>query len=118
MEDVAAIDWNQVVGKEARGARDDGDFGEMQEAGRHYVVTQRGILEKEKFYIPKYLVYGFDGHTLWFNITGPAWAVQTRLAAGLRRILSLQVAKRAGRHRRQGPARRQETKRRSSLRLI
>ena len=69
MEDVAAIDWNQVVGKEARGARDDGDFGEMLEAGRHYVVTQRGILEKEKFYIPKYLVYGFDGHTLWFNIT-------------------------------------------------
>jgi hypothetical protein len=41
----------------------------MQEAGRHYVVTQRGILEKEKFYIPKYLVYGFGGHTLWFNIT-------------------------------------------------
>jgi hypothetical protein len=26
MEEVAAIDWNQVIGKEARGARDDGDF--------------------------------------------------------------------------------------------
>jgi len=47
MEDVAAIDWNQVVGKEARGARDDGDFGEMQEAGRHYVVTQEGYLKRK-----------------------------------------------------------------------
>lgn len=69
MEDVQAIDWAETIGKEARGARDDGDLGEVQAAEQNYVVTERGIIEKDRFYIPKYLVYGFDGHTLWFEIT-------------------------------------------------
>jgi uncharacterized protein (TIGR02271 family) len=64
--EASSIDWNDVIKKEARGT-DDSDFGEVQEIGQNYVTTQRGIVEKERFYIPKYLVYGYDGHTLWFN---------------------------------------------------
>lgn len=69
MEDIRSIDWSETIGKEARGARDDGDFGEVHEIGRNYVMTKRGLLEKDKFFIPKRLVYGFDGHTLWFEAT-------------------------------------------------
>jgi len=62
-----SITWDNVIKKEARGAVDDSDFGEVQELGQNYVLTQKGMMNKEKFYIPKYLVQGFDGDTLWFN---------------------------------------------------
>src|SRR5918999_3265695 len=62
-----SIAWDDVIKKEARGAVDDSDFGEVQEVGQNYVLTQKGMVSKEKFYIPKYLVQGFDGDTLWFN---------------------------------------------------
>jgi len=62
-----SIVWDDVIKKEARGAIDDSDFGEVQEVGQQYVLTQRDMVSKEKFYIPKYLVQGFDGDTLWFN---------------------------------------------------
>jgi uncharacterized protein (TIGR02271 family) len=62
-----SIAWDNVLKKEARGAIDDSDFGEVQEVGQQYVLTQKGLVSKEKFFIPKYLVQGFDGDTLWFN---------------------------------------------------
>lgn len=62
-----SIAWNEVVKKEARGAADDSDFGEVQEIGQNYVLTQKGMVNKERFYIPKYLVQGYDGDTIWFN---------------------------------------------------
>ena len=33
------------------------------------MVTERGRISKHKFYLPKYLVKGYDGETLWFDIT-------------------------------------------------
>ena len=67
MASESSIAWNDVIKKEARGAVDDSDFGEVQEVGQHYVLTQKGMVNKEKFYIPKYLVQGYDGNTLWLN---------------------------------------------------
>jgi uncharacterized protein (TIGR02271 family) len=67
MASESSIAWNDVIKKEARGAVDDSDFGEVQEIGQHYVLTQKGMVDKERFYIPKYLVQGYDGNTLWFN---------------------------------------------------
>ncbi len=62
-----SIYWDEVIKKEARGAVDDSDFGEVQDVGQHYVLTQKGLISKDKFYVPKYLVQGYDGSTLWFN---------------------------------------------------
>src|ERR671914_1654094 len=62
-----SIAWDNIIKKEARGTTDDSDFGEVQELGQNYVLTQKGMVNKEKFYIPKYLAQGFDGGTLWFN---------------------------------------------------
>src|SRR5690242_14168099 len=65
----SSIAWDDVIKKEARGISDDFDFGEVQEIGQNYVMTQKGIANKQKFYLPKYLVQGYDGDTLWFNTT-------------------------------------------------
>ncbi len=62
-----SIAWDDVIKKEARGAVDDSDFGEVQEQGPNYILTQKGRISKDKFYIPKYLVQGYDGSILWFN---------------------------------------------------
>ena len=62
-----SIYWDEIIKKEARGAVDDSDFGEVQDVGQHYVLTQKGLISKDKFYIPKYLVQGYDGSILWFN---------------------------------------------------
>ncbi|MGI0052374.1 MAG: hypothetical protein ACRD8K_11620 [Nitrososphaeraceae archaeon] len=45
-----------IIKKEARGLGEDIDFGEIQEVGVKYMVTQKGILDKDKYYIPKNLV--------------------------------------------------------------
>ena len=68
----SSIVWDDVIKKETRGAADDSDFGEVQEIGQHYVLTQKGLVNKEKFHIPKYLVQGYNGHTLWFDASEDA----------------------------------------------
>ena len=62
------IDWNDVIKKEARGSGDE-DLGEVQEVGSNYVLVQKGLLNKEKFYIPKDKVENYDGDKLRFRIT-------------------------------------------------
>jgi uncharacterized protein (TIGR02271 family) len=62
------IDWDDVVKKEARGSGDE-DLGEVQEVGPNYVLVKRGLLNKEKFYIPKDQVASYDGDTLRFRIS-------------------------------------------------
>ena len=62
------IEWNNVIKKEARGI-DDADFGEVQEVGVELIVTQKGILDKDKYYIPKNLVDRFEDGVVYFSIT-------------------------------------------------
>jgi hypothetical protein len=61
------IDWDEIVKKEARGIND-ADFGEVQLTIGDTVITEKGIADKDRFYLPKSLVDRFDGHTLWFKI--------------------------------------------------
>jgi stress response protein YsnF len=68
MSNEPTINWDEVVKKEARGKNDE-DLGEVQEIGDTYVLVQKGLISKEKFYIPKYLVEGYDGNTLWFKVS-------------------------------------------------
>jgi uncharacterized protein (TIGR02271 family) len=62
------IDWNDVIKKEARGSGDE-DLGEVQEVGENYVLVQRGLINKDKFYIPKDMVESYDGIVLRFKIS-------------------------------------------------
>ena len=62
------IDWNDVIKKEARGTNDE-DFGEVQDIQGNYVLVQKGIIDKEKFYIPKDQAVSYDGDVLRFRIS-------------------------------------------------
>ena len=62
------IDWNDVIKKEARGINDE-DFGEVQDIQGNYVLVQKGLIDKEKFYIPKDKAENYDGNILKFRIS-------------------------------------------------
>ena len=62
------MDWNEIIKKEARGINDF-DLGEVKEIQSDIVVTQKGVLDKDKFYLPKNVLDRFDGHNVWFKIT-------------------------------------------------
>jgi hypothetical protein len=53
------INWNELLDKKRV----------VQEVQKNVVVTQKGKLDKDKFYLTKRLVDRFDGLYLWFNIT-------------------------------------------------
>jgi len=61
------IVWSRTVKKESRGL-DAFDFGEVQAVAPHYVKTEKGLFNKETFYLPRDLAEVFDGSTLWFRI--------------------------------------------------
>ena len=62
------INWNEVIKKEARGNNDE-DFGEVQDIQGNYVLVQKGIINKEKFYIPKDQAESYDGDVLKFRFS-------------------------------------------------
>jgi len=62
------IDWNDVIKKEARGNNDE-DFGEVQDIEGNYVQVQKGLINKEKLYIPKDQAESYDGDVLRFRIS-------------------------------------------------
>jgi uncharacterized protein (TIGR02271 family) len=63
------IDWDSVIKKEARGI-DGYDLGEVQEVTGDHVLTQKGIVDRKWFQIPKNLAQSFDGDVLTLNVTG------------------------------------------------
>lgn len=62
------INWSDAIKREARGLNDY-DLGEVQEISEDYIVTERGMVDKDKFIIPKSLSSKFDGHTLHLNLS-------------------------------------------------
>src|ERR671932_1327552 len=68
MSSSSSIDWSDVIKKEARSSNDE-DLGEVQEVGENYVLVQRGLVNKDKFYIPKDQVESYDGDVLRFSIS-------------------------------------------------
>jgi hypothetical protein len=60
--------WDEILKKEARGINDY-DLGEVHEVGPDIVVTKKGVVDKDKFYLPKSLVARFDGDKILFSIS-------------------------------------------------
>ena len=61
------IDWNDVIKKEVRRINNE-DF-EVQDVQSNYVRIQRGIVDKETYYIPKERIGSYDGNILNFRIS-------------------------------------------------
>jgi hypothetical protein len=64
-----AFNPEEIIKKEARGLGDDADLGEVQEISGEFIVTQKGTVDKDVYYIPKNLVDHFDGSTVFFTVT-------------------------------------------------
>ncbi len=62
------IDWDDVIKKEARGINDE-DLGEVHEVGDTYVMVQKGLINKEKYYVPQNEVESYDGNILRFKLS-------------------------------------------------
>ena len=43
------------------------------------LITQKGVLDKDKFYLPKNVVERFDGRNVWFKITKENAEIYRRL---------------------------------------
>jgi hypothetical protein len=63
------INWNTIVGQEARSIGDNADLGKVQGLFEPFIVTERGTINKEKFYIPKSLIKRYTDEILFFDIT-------------------------------------------------
>jgi hypothetical protein len=63
-----AFNPEEIIKKEARGLGD-ADLGEVQEVTGEFIVTQKGTVDKDVFYIPNNLVDHFDGSTVFFTVT-------------------------------------------------
>src|ERR687890_675288 len=61
------IDWNTVIKKEVIGI-DGLDLGEVHEVGDAYFTTQKGLLHKKRYHIPKSKAESFDGDTLTIRV--------------------------------------------------
>jgi len=59
--------WDDLLKKTASGV-DDSDLGEVEEIQDEFIVTEKGIINKKRYYLPKILIAGFDGHTVYFRI--------------------------------------------------
>src|SRR3954454_16588502 len=62
------IDWNDTIKKEARGVNGE-KLGEVQQITDGYILVQRGLANKEKYYIPQGQAKSFDGSVLKFTIS-------------------------------------------------
>ena len=62
------IDWDKVIKKEARGL-DDYDLGEVQEVNEDTVITKKGVVDKDKFYLPRSKALRFEEDKLWFEVS-------------------------------------------------
>jgi len=66
--DLTDYNLGDIIKKEARGLGD-ADLGEIQGISGEYIITQKGKVDKDKFYIPKNLLERFDGHTVYLRVT-------------------------------------------------
>lgn len=62
------IDWNNTIKKEAIGLNGE-DLGEVLEVGKNHIITQKGIINKKKYYLPKKAIASFDGSIIKVNMT-------------------------------------------------
>ena len=62
------INWNDTIKKEAEGINGE-DFGEVQEVLNGFVLVQKGIINKKRFFIPQELAESYDGDILRFGLS-------------------------------------------------
>src|SRR5215210_4220965 len=60
--------WEQLKGKKVK-TNDGHDVGEIKELTQNYMRLEKGMVNKDKSWIPKYLADAYDGKVLWLVIS-------------------------------------------------
>ncbi|HEX7033411.1 MAG TPA: hypothetical protein VF172_10470 [Nitrososphaera sp.] len=67
-EEGPAILWEKLKGK--RVCTNDGkELGEIKEIAENYILLEKGLVNKDKYWIPKYVIDAYDGKVLWLLIS-------------------------------------------------
>jgi hypothetical protein len=61
------ITQENLYGKEAKTHDNGDDLGKVKYVGPAYILTVKGLVEKEKFYLPRSYVVLFDGRVIYFR---------------------------------------------------
>ena len=69
MSDTSPIINPKMLSKTEALCIDNADLGELKEVGIEYIVTQKGILDNDRYYIPKNSIDRFNGYDVFFRIT-------------------------------------------------
>jgi hypothetical protein len=56
--------WGELKGKKVK-SNDGKDLGGISKISQNHIRVEKGLVKKEKFWIPKYLADAFDGKVLW-----------------------------------------------------
>ena len=61
------IKWEDVLKKEAIGI-DKCDLGKVQQIKDDTIITEKGVINKKRYFLPKKLFDKFNGNILYFKI--------------------------------------------------
>ena len=61
-------EWLELINKEAWGI-DESRLRTVKDIDLNYVIIERGVINKERFYIPKQGVLGYDNRKVIFRVT-------------------------------------------------
>ena len=61
------IRWEDVLNKEAIGI-DKCDLGKVQQIKDDTIITEKGFINKKRYFLPKKLIDKFNGNILYFKI--------------------------------------------------
>lgn len=61
------IRWEDLLNKEAIGI-DKCDLGKVQQIKDDTIITEKGVINKKRYFLPKKLIDKFNGNILYFKI--------------------------------------------------
>lgn len=58
------ISWAEIRGKEVK-SNDDKYLGKIRKISHIHIQLKKGVINREKYWIPKYIADAYDGKVLW-----------------------------------------------------
>ena len=60
--------WEQLRGKKVK-TNDGKDLGEIKDVAESYIHLEKGVVNKDKYWVPKYVADAYDGKVLWLLVS-------------------------------------------------
>jgi hypothetical protein len=62
------VSWDKLIEKKVKSS-DGKDLGDVESVSTNYIEVKEGVVNKKRYFIPKYYIQGFDGDNLWVSLT-------------------------------------------------